>query len=254
MSKKLLYGLNGEKTGALRKWLDSFKGEPHIAWYPSAGEDFRDLLYLNPKYSEINPPSNPEPPPPDIFLHTDYFPGSSPRFLNNQVIRPDKRTTITIKSIEELPCCNLPLDSEIVSLQGSIATGRVVFLEVDVQSNVLGNFSCPVVYAFVENAAFCAEKILPQQGRISHVIHVRYGGGTGGGNSTGIWLLNIFTKVKCEVFVSDGALNRQSGDDRVYKLYPALRGKEDNSPLKQIRKLWGESWSDYGDVTWNTLK
>lgn len=139
--------------------------------------------------------------------------------------------------------------------QRSMATGRVVFLEVDVQSNVLGDFYCPVLYAFVENAAFCAEKILPQEGRFSHVVRVRYGGGAGGGGkSTGLWLLNILTKVKCEVFVSDGALNRQSGDERVYELYPALRGKEDKSQLKQIRKLKSESWSDYGDVTWNILK
>src|SRR5271157_4235922 len=165
MSKKLLYTLNGEKTGAFCKWLDSFKGEPRIAWYPSAGEDFRDLLYLNRKYSEINPPSSPEPPPPDIFLHTDYFPHSSSTFLDSRIIHSENRTTITVKSIEELPRCDLPLDPKIVDLQGSIATGRVVFLEIDVQSNVLGSFSCPVLYVFAENAAFCAERVLPQEGR-----------------------------------------------------------------------------------------
>lgn len=97
MSKKLLYNLNGEKTGAFRKWLDNFKGEPRIAWYPSAMEDFRDLLYLNRKYSEINPPSNPEPPPPDIFLHTDYNWQFSNLTVGHQIYF-DKRTSVFIRS------------------------------------------------------------------------------------------------------------------------------------------------------------
>jgi hypothetical protein len=254
MSKKLLYHLNGEKTGAFRKWLDNFNGEPRIAWYPSAGEDFRDLLYLSPKYSEINPASQPEPLSPDIFLHTDYFPWGAPTFLDNQTIRLDDHTNISAKSIEELPRCDLPLDPRIVDFpKGSIATGRVLFLEVDVQSDVLGNFSCPVVYAFVENAAFCSEKIIPQQGRLSHVVHVRYSGAGGGGTSTGIWLLNILSKVNCEVFVSDGKLTRASGDKRVYELYPTLAGKEDESQLKPIRTIRSVLWSDNGDVSWNIL-
>lgn len=115
--KQFLYHLNGDKTGTFRKWLDGFKGEPRVAWYPSAGEDFRDLLYLTQKYSEINPASKPEPPQPDIFLHTDYFPNSSSTFLDNRIIHSENRTTITVKSIEELPRCDLPLDSQIVNLQ-----------------------------------------------------------------------------------------------------------------------------------------
>jgi hypothetical protein len=45
MSRKLLLELNGGCHGAFHKWLDQLKREPPIAWYPSAGEDFRDLLY-----------------------------------------------------------------------------------------------------------------------------------------------------------------------------------------------------------------
>ena len=50
MNRELLLNLNGNKTGQLKKFLDVFEGEPRIAWYPSAGEDFRPLLYLHPKF------------------------------------------------------------------------------------------------------------------------------------------------------------------------------------------------------------
>ena len=256
MSKQLLYHLNGRKKGPLRRWLDNFQGEPRIAWYPSAGHDFRDLLYLHPKFSEMKPASKAEPQPPDIFLHTDYFPWSRSLFLDNRTIHQDNRTTVTVKSIEELPKCNLPLDGQIVDFpRRSQATGRTLFLEIEIQSNRMGNFTAPVIYSFVENAAFCAERILPENGKLSHVVHVRFGGGCGGGGkSTGIWLLNVLRTLHCEIFVTDGHYGRQSGDKRIYTLYPSLAGREDTSQLEQIRVIHGEGWSDYGDVSWNIIK
>ena len=67
MSRKLLLSLNGEKKGELQKFLNKNKKEPRIAWYPSAGQGFRALLYLDPSYSQINPASESEPKSPDIF-------------------------------------------------------------------------------------------------------------------------------------------------------------------------------------------
>ena len=74
MSIQLLTELNGSKKGALKKFIDTFKGEPRIAWYPSAGVDFRALLYLSPQYAASDPVDVEEPQTPDIFLFTDYFP------------------------------------------------------------------------------------------------------------------------------------------------------------------------------------
>ncbi len=163
---------------------------------------------------------------------------------------------MTVKSIEELPRCDLPLDEEIVYFpQGSHETGKVLFLEVDVVSNVLGKFSAPVVYALVENSVFCAKRILPQDSVFSHIVHVRYGGGFGGGGkSTGVWLLNILRQLQCECFVTDSRYRLQSGDERTLFLYPALAGAENEIQLEQIRIIPSAGWSGYGDVSWNILK
>ena len=256
MSRKLLLSLNGNKNGKFKQWLDNFKGEPRIAWYPSAGEDFRDLLYLNHSFASVNQASKADPQPPNIFLHTDYYPWSKSTFLDNSTIYRDNLTSVTIKSIEELPHCDLPLDSGIVDfLHRNRATGKVLFLEVDVVSSVLGEFSVPMIYAFVENEVFCAERALPQQAIFSHIVHVRYGGGCGGGGkATGIWLLNVLRKLGCECFVTDGHLRRQSGDERAYELYPALAGDEDTTQLERIRLIPSKDWSGHGDVSWNIVK
>lgn len=254
MSKQLLLNLNGSNKGALYKWLNNFQGEPRIAWYPSAGEDFRDLLYLHPKFSEQMPAKIADPACPDLFLHSDYFPHQESKFLDNRSIHLDDRTSFYVRSIEELPRCDLPLDDNIVSFpKGSDATGRVLFLEVEVLS-VLGAFTAPVIYAFVENSAFCAQRILPSNGKFSHIINVRYGGGCGGGGkSSGIWLLNVLRRLECECFVTAGNYSKESGDEQTYALYPALSGAEDTTQLNPIRVLPSESWSGHGDVSWNIV-
>ncbi len=255
MSREFLVGLNGGQRGAFRRWLDEFNGEPRIAWYPSAGHDFRDLLYLSPEYSRLWPATKPEPQAPDIFLHTDYFPWERSTFLDSAEIYRDARTSITLKSIEELPRCDLRLDSALVDFpQGSAATGMVLFLELHVESDVLGAFSARVLYAFVENSVFCAERLLEQRAVLSHVVHVRYGGGMGGGGkSTGTWLLNVLGRLGCECLVSDGHYGTQRQDLVVTSRYPALGQQDPQDPpqFEKIRFLPERMWSNHGNVCWN---
>jgi len=94
MTRQLLTELNGNNNGAFKKFLDSFDGNPRIAWYPSAGEDFRPLLFLHPGYSKINPSDQEEPASPDLFLFTDYFPWNYSTFLDSIFIYDDHRTTL----------------------------------------------------------------------------------------------------------------------------------------------------------------
>lgn len=266
MSKDLLYFLNGSKRGLFRRWLDGFEGDPRIAWYPSSGEDFNDLLYLNPKFwKDCAPQSTPFPPAPDIFLHTDYFPFGQPQFLRTREIVFDGTTfdgsekpTLRVKSVETLPRRDLTLDCDIViAPDGGLATGRAVYLEIEIHSESIGEFTAPVVYVFAENAAFCAECALPQIGRFSHIVHVRYGGGIGGGgHSTGIWVLNVLRQLRCEVFVTDSHYQRQSGDERIYELFPSLQGDENDaeSDFQPIARIQSRDWSGHGDIWWKLLR
>ena len=252
MGRNLLLNLNGNKTGELKKFLDNFNGEPRIAWYPSAGTDFRALLYLHPSFSKLIPASELETRSPDLFLFTDYYPWQSSTFLDSKTIYSDNKTKITIEHIEELPRLNLPLQKELVDFpEGSSATNKAVFLKLNIESNILGNFSFPVVYAFAENVAFYCEKLIPNEAKISHIMHVRYGGGCGGGGkATGVWLLNVLKKLNCEVFITDGHYAWQTGDKFALEFYPAIPKKNDVQ-LVPIRVISGHKWSDHGDVSWN---
>jgi len=254
MSKELLYKINGKNDGTLKHFLDTFQGEPRIAWYPSAGADFRDLLYLNPKFFELMPIIEREPAPPDIFIHTDYFPWSESTFLDKPNVYEGSGAKISIQTIEELPCADLSLDPQIMnSPKGKYAPGRMIFLRVGVHSNKLGKFSVPLIYAFVKNESFCAKMVLPEHGRFSHVIHACFSGVFGrGGKGTGAWLLHVLGKVGCEVFVTDGYYDDQAADKAALELYPELSGPK--ADLEMIRALKSEGWSSHGAMTWNLVK
>ena len=255
MSRKLLLDLNGNHSGRLHAWLARFNGNPRIAWYPSAGTDMRDLLYLSLAYANLFPGSGPEPRSPDIYLHTDYFPWQSSTFLDTPVVFSDPRTTVRVAHLEQLPRLDLPLDPGLVHFpDGSDATGRVLFMELDIRSDVLGRFRVPLIYAFVENTAFCALKLLPNNAQISHIVHVRYGGGLGGGGfSNGIWLLNVLRKLGCECLVTEERYSRGDTGERAYELYPELAGDETTPPHTTIRTVPGAAWSQYGDVAWQVM-
>jgi len=51
MCKQFLKELNGDRKGKFAGVIRDLPDSPRIAWYPSAGVDFRDLLYLSSQYS-----------------------------------------------------------------------------------------------------------------------------------------------------------------------------------------------------------
>ena len=256
MSLQLLNKLAGNTDGNFRKFIDGFKDkpEPRIAWYPSAGEDFRALLYLSKQYSDLNPATKEEPAPPDVFLYTDYFPWKNSRFLDHKVIYTDNNTSISLIAIEELPMLILPVPAELVDFpEGSKATNRCLFLKVVVYSETLGAYEVPVIYCFAENTVFFKDILLANKAKISHVIHIRYGGGLGGGGtSSGVWLLKTLQLLSSEILITDSHYYMQEGDEFAFSLCPILREQAEPN-FETIRILRGEKWSNHGDVRWNLI-
>jgi hypothetical protein len=88
------------KEKNLQDWEDFLNTvDENILWYPSAWDDFNDLLY---KYSELGPTA------PSLFIHTDYFPGENLYdFIlieNSQMQRDQDRPIFkNNKTIELLP-------------------------------------------------------------------------------------------------------------------------------------------------------
>ena len=256
MSLNLLKHLNGSSAGGLKAFIQKYEGknEPRICWYPSAGVDFRALMYLHPAFNMISPAIKQDPQPPDIFLYSDYSIFKTSTLLDSKVIHMDKSTVVTVGAIEELQKIGTSLHPEILTFpEENTLTGRVLFLTINIKSNKFGRISSPVVYVFAENEAFCGEKLIPLNARLSHIVHVRYGGGFGGGYASGIWMLNVLKRLHCEMFISDGHFHMQRGDKKAIRLYPVLGENDGKANLEVIRTVESKSWSGHGDVTWNLV-
>jgi len=226
MSKNFLQSLNAGNNGRFKNYIDSLTEAPQISWYPSAGRDFRDLVFLSQRYAEYNPANPVEKVFPTVFLHTDYYPTLAGGIPDAGVLYEDDQTQVSAEHTEELPRIALPLDDDIVSFshdaraEGNL--GRVLYREVKVETVTFGTIYAPLLYVFAENEAFCALKMLPHGAVVSHVVHVRYGGGHGGGLASGSWLLSVLARLQTRYFLTDGHLHEQNGDLAAYQHYPIL--------------------------------
>jgi hypothetical protein len=233
-----LESLNGGKRGRYAKWLASHPGESRLAWYPSAGEDFRWLLYLHKDYRQVHPAAETEPPPPDVFIHTDYYPWDCSTFLDSPHLYSDQHTSITVVHIEELPRLNLPVYDDLVDSRPGSATNRVMYLEIEIKSRRLGQFVQPLIYAFAENAAFCSEYLIPKKATVSHIMQVRYGNGLGGSLSSPGWIRYQFNTLKTELVITDDGLScEDTTNELVFARFPNL-GNTESKPetWRKLRK------------------
>ncbi len=153
----------------------------NIAWYPSAGLDFRDLLELsNPIYKEL----------PDLFIHTDYKPYWSlenPVFetfkigkVNNQFDNNFDYFIDDVFELELTELINYSVDTNYVDFPNDAPRLPKIFL-LYVSVNHDGyTISKPVLYFVFENINFLEEILLKQRIKISHFVKVREGCGFGG--------------------------------------------------------------------------
>jgi hypothetical protein len=241
MSLQFLNMLNGENSGLFKNYLESFKinAKPKIAWYPSSGNDFRDLFYLNKKFITKHLKSMIKWSQPDIFIHTDeyeplfceLFPSE---FRKGWYIFNDNRTSIWVKYFECLPqlhTCDL---------------SNIVYLELEIKVKNFDVFEAKLIYANVENGCF-ANKLIEEKAHISHITNVRWGYGSGG------YLKNILPKLNTKYFINDGHLDISNMDIETMSLYPNLLPNEKLPILEALHTIDGKSWSDHGDVTFYTI-
>ncbi len=236
-SLALLEFLNGYPGNRLGEWLASRRKEPRIAWYPSAGADFSDLLFFHPRYRKVHPTQRREPAAPDIFIHTDYNFGAVPAFMFEREHYADRRTKISVEYLETLPSLRIPIHEDLVHGSQGFGTNKVMLLDVHVNSDRLGSFSRLVIYAVTENAGFCSKYLVPAKATVSHIMQVRYGNGLGGGLSSPGWIRHQFGILNTEVVATaDNAIGGDdSTNDRVFGHFPNLRNPE--SPLETWRPL-----------------
>lgn len=257
--------LNGNNRGAFHRYIqENKKKHLNICWYPSSGIDFRSLLYLSQTYTETISPDLKGIPIPDLFIHSDYMPWEHAHqfFEQNELFR-DENTTITVEEREWLIMYDQPanfaekMKAIVNGMTNPLLKNKGLFLKLRIDSAQLGSYRVPLFYVFAPNEDFFWRYLKPTGAAVSHIVHVRYGGGMGGGgNASGCWLQHVLAHLKTHVFITDNHLEEQHGDryfmDSVLKKGRFVMGKN-QVRLIPVNILPGEQWSNHGDVAWNLV-
>ena len=261
MSTQFLRLLDNRRGVQFSNYISNLEHDARIAWYPSAGTDFRALFYLNDAFLTMCPTIvGEDPAEPDIFFYSDYDLMSSTfeQILfhgGNPVIHDDGRAKVTLSDIEDLGRLNFePSPAFQWTERNSHFFNRVFFFHATIESAEFGSITKPVLYAFCCNEQLCAELLLPLRAKVSHVIHVRYGHGFGGANCSGHWIQHALSPLQCEVYIHDGLSYHDQIEANIISYYGDVIPQEQISAFTTIREIDGRGWSDSSTIYWQTIR
>jgi len=215
--------------------------ERSIAWYPSSGLDFRDLLVLGQEkfIFDKNVFANELfefDILPDLFVHTDiaYSEENWP-LPNSGIIFTDAETEYSILKSNDVLSDNGKVIGKLLNIKLNS-----IFLTKIIEKKVL--------FLFTDNIVFFRNFVLLKNIKIDFLINVRDGASENGGASFSLKILEFFLgQMNTKYLISDN-FGREPVDIDVVKNNSLLKKyycSEKNKPtVLQGLKEW--SWSEFG--------
>lgn len=214
------------------KVVESVKDNPRILWYPSARNDYRDILELSEiskdvlenlgisdnitdgsqilerirrKYNcgckrltiaydyDIKKEELP-----NLFIHTDY--DKEGVTLKEGTVFDDGRTRVNIKKLCKLKIkknvdIRYHVDEEYANPEFAYKEPVIYLLDVELESNVLGKMSKPLIYFMFENINFLMEVLLKNRINVYYLVRVKDGCGSLGGANVSMTVIFPFLSI-----------------------------------------------------------
>lgn len=231
--------MNGQnKNGSFESdqtslFLGELKKHKSICWYPSAGSDFRTLLYLSkPYYEKHEELAGEKAALPDLFIMTDYQKhgfidySDSSNYVNlndirhnfdqrqtgtlksNYVLYYDAYTSFTIKTIRKFELNDVEASNDLTVdyYHAPSCYGQAYCMTIKVDSRKplakkLGAWEIDVIYLYIENTTFAKRILLQNRINIDYIVMVRYPGY--GNGASGIWLFYLADLLNVKYYVTN---------------------------------------------------
>lgn len=252
----------------MRTTEEAIKQYKHICWYPSAGKDFRPLLFISDWYYKKNKvPRDDGQEFPDLFIFTDlcglfdsygdtsclgvaYYqlkegfcePGSNLLRISYK----NSSTEIIVKKHERLRDLNLPFKQEYANFDKASDYNSSLLLDVEIVSrinDVINRYETSILYEAALNEFFAENFLIPNRIKTEYQVIVAYGG-FGGGHYGPQWILQKYREFGTKYLIgNDYGWNHMSED------YP-------DNPAPHFDMLYwidGEQWSKGSPVVWYKL-
>jgi hypothetical protein len=223
--------------------------EQQICYYPSAGEDCSDMLWVRPEYLQTGTEKKYD--SPSLYLHTDYYPWKNRLiFQPGQVLHDTSKGKVTVKNVEPLTTLDLPLNKELVDFPKKTENyGKCFLLDVEVDlKNGTEPEQTKLLYCFAENEAFTAMVLLENKIPVTYVCLVGYGYSFGGAKTRGAWLTSTLERLETQCFITDSDLEWVNNDYEASFCYPILSGHPAVTSKTPSRKLG--KWATWREVRW----
>ena len=252
----------------MRTTEEAIKQFKHICWYPSAGKDFRPLLFISDwYYKKNNVPRDEGQELPDLFILSDYCglfnsngdvscledayyqlwggsfePGSCLMRVNYK----NSSTEINVKKYEKLRNLYLPFSRRYASFGKSSDYNSSRLLNVEVVSrinNVVNRYETSILYVATLNEYFANNFLIPNGIRTEYQVIVAYGA-FGGGRIGPQWIVQRYQE-----FGTKYLIGNEYGWCHLSEDYP-----DKPVPLcEAIYGINGEQWSKGQPVIWYKL-
>lgn len=211
-----------------------------LAWYPSSGLDFRDLLVLGQKdfVFDKNVFANEMLKfelLPELFIHTDKAYNEDNWPLTNGVVYTDEETSYTLISADDVEST----DGDIVGKH----------LKVKVQSIFLKEgISKEILFLFTDNISFFKKYVLEEKLNIDFLINIRDGFSENGGADYSLKFIEFYLGFMNTKYLISDNFGRSPMDILKFKediiMMEALNSEQNRAIVLQGLKEW--SWSEFG--------
>ena len=254
----------------MRTVLEALKEFSHICWYPSAGVDFKPLLFISDwYYKKNNVPMDEGQVLPDLFIFTDYAGfhvhdmelscfGDAYEQIQNGHCEPgscfihvsykNSSTEIIVKSFEKLRDLQFPFDTELASCEKGYDYNSAFLMKVEVVSRINekdNTYETSIMYVAALNELFAERVFIPNRIKTEYLIIIRYGTGFGGGNGKGFtWILRDCQKLGIKYLVTSHCVRGEISETESDKPYPQLT---------DIYGIDGKQWTKDVPVVWYKL-
>ena len=202
MIKDILRGKSMEAQDALDALDDT-----QILWYPSAGNDYRDVIeYYRERVSYDKAQK------PTLFIHSDYH-CNGVKLNVGEVIEESiygkyaPTYNIVIENIFELeliPDYHFNINREYIVFNSGRQRGKIYLLDIRIIILETGcEIKSQIIYFLFENLNFLEEVLLKNKIKVSHIVKVRDGSGYGGGRINHAILRAFFDSLDTMYFITD---------------------------------------------------
>lgn len=250
----------------MRTVLEAIKKYKHICWYPSAGADFRSLLFISDWYcKKYNLPLDKGQEMPDLYVLTDYagFPvwyGEDYEREGEDFLKPgfclvdnayySNSTKVTVKTVERLRDLHLSFDRELADFDNNSLYNAAFLMEVEVESvleGIVTKYDATVLYVMALNESFYRELILPNRVRVEYQVLVRYGEGIlGGARLNPAWIIRAYKNLGTKYLISEwDYVSDAENDTKSFDPMPRL---------KEIYTISGKQWSQHDMIGWYKVR